>query len=114
MADQETVWRDSGCKCGIDVYGCLVHKFVMAQCTTDYHNPEDIDVDAKGYLQRLCQQKGLGLPTYKVMKEDTLTESKVEVGVYLNDTLLASGVGANKIDAQKAAARAAVACWEVK
>lgn len=66
MAAPATIQSDYGCGCGVDVFGCLVHKMVLALCPADDLNPNLADVDAKGRLQALAHQRGHSLPRYEV------------------------------------------------
>lgn len=69
MADPTVIQRDYGCKCGVDVFGCLVHKLIIALCSADYIHPDKADVDVKGLLQAECLRAGFLLPNYQVSKE---------------------------------------------
>lgn len=67
MADPETILKEHGCACGVDVYGCLVHKLVISQCSAAFYlSPDKAEVDAKGLLQSLCLKQGFSIPRYQV------------------------------------------------
>jgi hypothetical protein len=80
MADPETIQREHGCGCGVDVFGCLVHKIIIAgqaqpeeaSCAPAVaHGPgaalgHDDAEDVRELLQVLCQRRGLPAPVYKV------------------------------------------------
>ncbi len=79
MADPETVRREHGCGCGVDVFGCLVHKIIIAgqaqpegaSCAPAVtHDPGaplgHAAEDVRELLQVLCQRRGLPAPVYKV------------------------------------------------
>jgi hypothetical protein len=78
MADPEAVRREHGCGCGVDVFGCLVHKIIIAgqaqpegaSCAPAHglgaalgHEAAE---DVRELLQVLCQRRGLPAPVYKV------------------------------------------------
>ena len=65
--------------------------------------------DPKSGLQEQIQEKHKQSPIYKIIKEEGPDHSKsYTVGVYIEDRLLAEGVGSSKQEAEKAAARAAL------
>ncbi len=65
--------------------------------------------DAKSRLQEITQEKSKMSPVYKILNEEGPDHAKIyTVGVYLNDELLAQGVGKSKQDAEKAAAQNAL------
>ncbi|OGY52611.1 MAG: ribonuclease III [Candidatus Buchananbacteria bacterium RIFCSPHIGHO2_02_FULL_45_11b] len=62
-------------------------------------------VDAKSKFQEMAQDKMGVTPTYKVIKESGPDhDKKFEVGVYLDDDLIAQGIGSSKQEAQTDAA----------
>ncbi len=65
--------------------------------------------DVKSKLQEKIQEKYKTSPNYKTMKEEGPDHSKVyTVGVYLKDSLLATGVSSSKQEAEKKAAEKAI------
>ncbi|HVT01044.1 MAG TPA: ribonuclease III [Patescibacteria group bacterium] len=66
--------------------------------------------DPKSKLQEMLQEKYKMSPSYKIIKDEGPDHSKVyTVGVYLDEKLLAEGIGTSKQEAEKNAARAALA-----
>lgn len=121
MADPETIQREHGCGCGVDVFGCLVHKIIIAgqaqpeeaSCAPAVaHGPgaalgHDDAEDVRELLQVLCQRRGLPAPVYKEVAPATEGEG-VRVEVHLQ---LGPGTGASETEAQRAAARASLLRW---
>lgn len=71
--------------------------------------------DYKSFLQEHVQKKNSGKLSYKLLKEEGPDHEKTfEVAVYLNSTLIGSGAGHSKKDAQQAAAKAAISGLGVK
>jgi len=71
--------------------------------------------DYKSFLQEHIQKKNSGKLSYKLLKEEGPDHDKIfEVALYLNNTMIGSGTGHSKKDAQQAAAKAAIACLGVK
>ena len=61
--------------------------------------------DAKSRFQEEAQERTSITPNYVVLKETGPDHDKrFEVGVYVGDELVASGIGASKQDAEQAAA----------
>ena len=71
--------------------------------------------DPKSILQEKIQRIHKVSPSYKTLKEEGPDHAKhYTVGVYLNDKLLADGVGASKQEAEKEAAKHALSVTESK
>ncbi len=69
--------------------------------------------DPKSSLQEKIQEKHRESPIYRVISEEGPDHSKqYTIGVYLNEKLLAEGVGSSKQIAEKAAAKAALDAME--
>ncbi len=65
--------------------------------------------DPKSALQEKIQETHKMSPLYKIIKEEGPDHDKsYTVGVYIDEKLLAEGVGSSKQEAEKAAARAAL------
>ena len=65
--------------------------------------------DAKSKLQEMTQDQNKMSPVYKILKEEGPDHAKhYTVGVYLNDKLLAEGIGKSKQEAEKDAAQNAL------
>jgi len=65
--------------------------------------------DPKSTLQEIIQEEHKTSPIYKIIKEEGPDHLKVYTsGVYFKDTLLASGVGYSKQEAEKSAAKNAL------
>lgn len=76
---------------------------------------EKLYLDPKSYFQEQAQGREGVTPSYELIKEEGPDHNKVfEIGVYLNDNLIAKGKGPSKQVAQEEAARAALKkkCWE--
>ena len=66
-------------------------------------------VDPKSKFQEIAQEKMGVTPNYQLMSESGPDHDKhFEVGVYLGEELIASGIGSSKQEAQVSAARAAL------
>ena len=66
-------------------------------------------VDPKSKFQEIAQEKMGVTPNYQLMNESGPDHDKhFEVGVYLGEELIASGIGSSKQEAQVSAARAAL------
>jgi ribonuclease-3 len=65
--------------------------------------------DAKSKFQEEAQERVSITPNYKVLKESGPDHEKsFVVGVYLNDELVAEGIGTSKREAESAAAELAL------
>jgi len=70
-------------------------------------------VDPKSRFQEIAQEKIRVTPEYKVLKEEGPDHARIfEVGVYLDDTLVARGEGPSKQEAQIEAAKNALGKME--
>ncbi|HVZ66882.1 MAG TPA: ribonuclease III [Patescibacteria group bacterium] len=68
--------------------------------------------DPKSKLQETLQEIHKTSPSYKIIKDEGPDHSKLyTVGVYLDEKLLAEGTGTSKQEAEKNAARAALATF---
>ncbi len=66
-------------------------------------------IDAKSKFQEKAQEKEGQTPMYKSLKEDGPDHDKeFTIGVYLNDILIAEGLGKSKQEAEQEAARKAL------
>lgn len=69
----------------------------------EYH----LYLDPKSRFQEAAQEKVGVTPSYRVLSESGPDHAKIfNIGVYLGDELVASGVGASKQEGEEAAARA--------
>ncbi|MBS0627144.1 MAG: ribonuclease III [Verrucomicrobia bacterium] len=69
----------------------------------------------KAELQEVLQRTYQKLPLYKVLKEQGPDHNKIfEVGVFLEETLLGSGIGSSKKEAEQSAAKQALHAREEK
>lgn len=96
---------------GIDVASTFVHEQVLP------YLPNIIESktykDFKSLLQEQSQEKKGATPTYKVLTEVGPDHAKTfTMGVYLNDTLLAQGIGQSKQEAEQEAAKKALEEWK--
>jgi ribonuclease-3 len=65
--------------------------------------------DAKSRLQEVAQEKEGITPTYETLKEEGPDHDKYfQIGVYLNEKLIANGEGKSKQEAEQRAAQAAL------
>ena len=65
--------------------------------------------DPKSKLQEKLQEVHKSSPVYKIIKEEGPDHNKsYTIGVYMDDKLLAEGIGSSKQEAEKVAARAAL------
>lgn len=73
-------------------------------------------VDAKSHFQELVQDKLAITPNYKVLEEKGPDHARwFKIGIYIGNTLIATGEGTSKQEAQMAAAEAALKSeWEKK
>jgi ribonuclease-3 len=70
--------------------------------------------DYKSYLQEHVQKYNMGKVEYKLISEKGPDHSKeFNMAVYLNDTLIGSGTGKSKKDAQQSAAKDAITAMGV-
>ena len=70
---------------------------------------EKLYVDPKSFFQEQAQSKAGTTPNYELIKAEGPDHEKIfEVGVYLEDTLIAKGKGPSKQQAQEAAAKKAL------
>lgn len=92
---------------GIEVADAFIGKHILS------HLPEILDAgayrDAKSVFQEEAQERVGVTPSYEVLKEWGPDHAKhFNVGVYLDDELVAEGEGVSKQDAQQKAAEAAL------
>lgn len=92
---------------GIEVAGEFIEKHILS------HLPEILDAgayrDAKSVFQEESQERVGVTPSYEVIKEWGPDHAKhFNVGVYLDEELVAEGEGVSKQDAQQKAAEAAL------
>ncbi len=83
-------------------------KFVKARMLTKLENilSNQLYLDPKSRFQEKAQEISKTTPHYKVLKESGPDHAKVfEVGLYLENDLIAKGKGSSKQDAQVKAAR---------
>ncbi len=72
-------------------------------------------IDAKTYLQEKTQEEEGVTPTYQVLSQSGPDhDKKFEIGVYLEDNLLAKGAGPSKQKAQQSAAQKALDKYDKK
>ncbi|MCL5795511.1 MAG: putative dsRNA-binding protein, partial [Patescibacteria group bacterium] len=65
--------------------------------------------DAKSHFQELAQEKTSITPSYRVLSQSGPDHAKIfEIGLFLNDKLIAKGRGASKQEAEQAAAEGAL------
>ncbi len=93
----------------------VAQKFVLEQVIP--YLPQIIESklykDFKSLLQEQSQEKTGTTPTYKVLKEVGPDHSKTfTMGVFLQDKLLAEGLGQSKQQAEQEAAKKALETWE--
>jgi ribonuclease III len=71
--------------------------------------------DYKSFLQEHIQKNNSGKLSYKLLKEEGPDHDKTfEIALYLNNTMIGSGTGHSKKDAQQAAAKDAIISLGVK
>lgn len=71
------------------------------------------DIDAKSRLQEITQEEYKVTPQYQLISSSGPDHNKVfEMGVYLNEKLLASGNGKSKQEAEQSAAQKAINDWK--
>ena len=82
----------------------FVHSFILSQLSEILE--KKLYLDSKSSFQELAQEKTGITPSYKVLKESGPDHAKeFEVGIYLKNELIATGLGSSKQEAQEAAAR---------
>ncbi len=82
----------------------FVYNFIL--CEVDYIVSNQLYLDPKSTFQEKAQEKFKITPHYRVLKETGPDHAKIfEVGLYINDELIAKGVGTSKQEAQVEAAR---------
>ncbi|NMB92563.1 MAG: ribonuclease III [Parcubacteria group bacterium] len=68
--------------------------------------------DAKSHFQELAQEKTSITPSYNVLNQSGPDHAKIfEIGLFLNDKLIAKGRGASKQEAEQAAAEEALSTY---
>jgi len=71
------------------------------------------DIDAKSKLQEITQEQYKVTPIYQLIDAKGPDHNKIfEMGVYLNDVLLAQGSGKSKQEAEQSAARLTLQNWD--
>ncbi len=89
---------------GIKAAKKFVNKFIL--CEADYIVSNQLYLDPKSTFQEKAQEKFKITPHYRVLKETGPDHAKTfEVGLYINDELIARGIGTSKQEAQVEAAR---------
>ena len=89
---------------GWDKAKVFVHSFILSQLSEILE--KKLYLDPKSSFQELAQEKTGITPSYKVLKESGPDHAKeFEVGIYLKNELVATGIGSSKQEAQEAAAR---------
>lgn len=92
---------------GIDEVRKFIEKLILKDIDKIVEKGELKDVKSK--LQEKIQEKYKTSPNYKTMKEEGPDHAKIyTVGVYLKDSLLATGVSSSKQEAEKKAAEKAI------
>ncbi len=89
----------------------VVKKFILENVITElpYILKNELYIDAKSKFQELAQAKTGITPTYQVLDEQGPDHNKLfQVGVFLNDKMIATGEGSSKQEAQMDAARNAL------
>lgn len=83
----------------------LVHKL-------DKIVEERLDIDAKSKLQEIVQETVRVTPSYQLIKESGPDHDKIfEMGIQINDEIVATGRGRSKQEAEQAAAQSALKNW---
>lgn len=71
--------------------------------------------DPKSYMQELSQQRNNVTPHYRTLREEGPDHNKTfTVGLYVENHLLATGIGHSKQDAQEEAARKGIAIYRAE
>lgn len=97
---------------GIDAGKEFVHDTILSR--TEKFLEEYGLKDPKSQLQETIQELHRVSPVYKIINEEGPDHAKMyTVGVYLNDKLLAEGIGKSKQEAEKQAATAALIVLKV-
>jgi ribonuclease-3 len=92
---------------GIEAGRAFVQETILSR-TEKFLNEYGLK-DPKSQLQETIQELHKVSPIYKIISEEGPDHAKLyTVGVYLNETLLAEGVGKSKQEAEKQAAAAAL------
>jgi ribonuclease-3 len=98
---------------GYDAAKGFIHEFLLPELP--YILSHQLYVDPKSKFQEIAQEKMGVTPTYRVLAESGPDHAKeFEIGVYLEEELVASGKGTSKQEAQIKAAEAGlkVKQWE--
>jgi len=92
-------------------------KFIGEQVLVQlpYVMENQLYIDAKSHFQELTQEK-LGItPNYRVLEESGPDHAKTfKIGAFIQDELIAEGVGQSKQEGEFNAAKAALVCWQWK
>lgn len=92
---------------GYEITHRFIHKFIIIYL--DKILQEGLHIDAKSRFQEMSQEKMNITPVYKTLNEEGPDHDKTfKMGVYLNDELIAEGVGKNKQTAEQEAAKNAL------
>lgn len=85
----------------------FIEKFILANLDEIIEN--NLHIDSKSRFQEIVQDNIGVTPTYEVMKESGPDhDKKFESGVYINDELIATGIGSSKQKAEEDAAKNAL------
>jgi ribonuclease-3 len=91
---------------GIEVVKKLIYKNLLPEIRGKLQEP---DSNWKAELQEMLQKSKQGMPTYSVLSETGPDHHKCfEVGVFLAKTLLGTGQGSSKKEAEQKAALSAL------
>ena len=95
---------------GLEKVTDFIHSTLLVKIT-QIANQESFK-DDKSLLQELVQEKRLPPPLYKIVKSEGPDHAKVfTVGVYIEGKLASEGSGRSKNEAEKMAAKKALADW---
>ena len=96
---------------GYDVAKDFIYKHIIVKI--DEIIEEGTWRDAKSYVQELAQKLDGATPVYHTLHEEGPDHDKMfQVGIFVNDKMVAMGAGHSKQDAQTEAAREAVKVYK--
>lgn len=92
----------------------ICKQFILKHIECEDEEEFTKDTNYKDILMKFTQSKSLGVPEYKIFKEDGPDHNKIFiVQVYANKLLLSNGRSNTKKDAEQKAAKAALECLQM-
>ncbi len=98
---------------GYDVAEKFINKFILKRL--DQIIAKGLHIDAKSQFQEMCQEREELTPYYELISEEGPDhDKKFTMGAFINEVLIAKGVGSSKQKAEDDAAKSALKAkgWE--